>query len=362
MNRIIARWLLLPVLLVALVAAAACGSSSSSTKSKSSTSTTAGAKLAAATLNGSGSTFQAAYDQAAIAAFKETQPDVTINYGGGGSTKGKTDLQNGVVDFAGSDSLVKPEDVAKYKGAFLYFPTVAAPITVVYNLSGVSKLQFSPDTLAQIFEAKITKWNDTAIKADNPGVTLPSTDITVVHRSDGSGTTSNFTKYLMAAAPSTWTLGAGDTVPWPASTQSGNGNPGVAQAVKTTDGAIGYVDFSDAKAAGLKLAAIKNKAGKYVAPSLAGASAAVAQTTVNPDLTYNPLNAAGATSYPIATPTWILVYKNQTDPAKAAALKAWLTSIYGAGQPLASTVNFAALPGSLVAKAKAQLSQIVSSG
>lgn len=362
MNRIIARWLLLPVLLVALAAAAGCGSSSSSsTKSKSSTST-AGAKLAAATLNGSGSTFQTAYDQAAIAAFKETQPDVTINYGAGGSTKGKTDLQNGVVDFAGTDSLVKPEDVAKYKGAFLYFPTVAAPITIVYNLSGVSKLQFTPDTLAQIFEAKITKWNDPAIKADNPGVTLPSTDITVVHRADGSGTTSNFTKYLTAAAPSTWTLGTGDTVPWPATTQSGNGNPGVAQAVKSTDGAIGYVDFSDAKAAGLKFAAIKNKAGKYVVPTLAGASAAVAGATINPDLTYSPLNSPGAAAYPITSPTWVLVYKNQTDAAKAAALKAWLTSIYGPGQQLASTVNFAALPSSLVTKAKAQLSQIASSG
>ncbi len=359
MNRIIARWLLLPVLAVALVAAAACGSSSSSsTKSKSSTSTTAGAKLAAATLNGSGSTFQTAYDQATIAAFKEAQPDVTINYGAGGSTKGKTDLQNGVVDFAGTDSLVKPEDVSKYKGAFLYFPTVAAPITIVYNLSGVSKLQFTPDTLAQIFEAKITKWDDPAIKADNPGVSLPSTAITVVHRSDGSGTTSNTTKYLTLAAPTTWTLGTGDTVPWPATTQSGNGNPGVAQAVKSTNGAIGYVDFSDAKAAGLKFAAIKNKSGKYVVPTLAGASAAVAGTTINADLTYTPLNSAGDKSYPITSPTWVLVYKNQTDAAKTAALKAWLTSIYGSGQQLAPTVNFAALPDSLVTQAKAQLSQI----
>lgn len=364
MNRIISRWLLLPVLLVALVAASGCGSSSSSsTKPKNSTGTTAAeTKLAAATLNGSGSTFQNAFDQAAIAAFKQVQPSVTINYGAGGSSKGKTDLQNGVVDFAGTDSTVKPEDVSKYKGAFLYFPTVAAPITMSYNLSGVSKLQLSADTIAQIFERKITKWNDAAIKADNPGATLPSTDITVAHRSDGSGTTSNFTKYLAAAAPSTWTLGSGDTVAWPADTQSGNGNPGVAQVVKTTDGAIGYVDFSDAKASGLKFASIKNKAGKYVAPTLAGVNAAVDQTTVNPDLTYNPLDAAGDKSYPIATPTWILVYKNQTDKAKGDALKAFLGSIYGTGQQLAPTVNFAALPSSLVTKGKAQLNQLVISG
>ncbi|MEY2467372.1 MAG: phosphate transport system substrate-binding protein, partial [Actinomycetota bacterium] len=149
-----------------------------------------------ATLNASGSTFQAPIQEVAKAGFLEVAPNVTINYGGGGSGKGKTDLQGKVVDFAGTDSLVKPEDLTKYAGGILYFPIAAAPITVAYQLEGVSKLQLSADTIAKIFQAQITKWNDAAIAADNPGVTLPATNIIVVHRQEGSGTTSNFTGFL----------------------------------------------------------------------------------------------------------------------------------------------------------------------
>jgi len=169
-----------------------------------------------ATLNGSGSTFQKTFDQTVIAAFTKANPGITVNYAGGGSGKGKTDLQTKTVDFAGTDSLVKPADLSKYQGgAIFYFPLVAAPITMSYNLSGVDKLQLSAATIAKIFSGQITKWNDAAIAADNPGVTLPSTGITVVHRADASGTTSNFTKYLTRAAPEAWTLGTGDTVNWP---------------------------------------------------------------------------------------------------------------------------------------------------
>jgi len=169
-----------------------------------------------ATLNGSGSTFQKAFDQAVIESFQKANSGITVNYAGGGSGKGKTDLQTKTVDFAGTDSLVKAADLPKYQGGtILYFPTVAAPITVSYNLSGVGSLKLSPDTLAKIFNGQITKWNDPAIAADNSGVTLPDTDITVVHRADASGTTSNFTTYLSKAAPGTWTLGSGDTINWP---------------------------------------------------------------------------------------------------------------------------------------------------
>ena len=169
-----------------------------------------------ATLNGSGSTFQKAFDQAVIEAFTKANSGMTVNYAGGGSGKGKTDLQTKTVDFAGTDSLVKPDDLSSYQGgAILYFPLVAAPITMSYNLSGVDKLQLSATTIAKIFGGEITKWNDAAIAGDNPGVSLPDTGITVVHRADASGTTSNFTKYLTLAAPETWTLGTGDTVNWP---------------------------------------------------------------------------------------------------------------------------------------------------
>ena len=350
---------------LALVAAACSSSKKSDTTASTApgASTTAGTTLAGTTLNGSGSTFQQPFDQAVIQAFVQANPSVKINYAGGGSGKGKQDLSDQVVDFAGTDSLVKDDAAAAMKGGkFLYFPTVAAPITVSYNLSGVDKLQLSADTIANIFERKITKWDDPAIKADNPDATLPGTAITVAHRAEASGTTSNFTNYLVSAAPTAWTLGGGDTVNWPADTQAGNGNGGVAQIISSTAGAIGYVDFSDAKGANLTFASIKNQAGSYVEPSLDGVSAALAQTTVNDDLTYKPLNAAGADTYPIATPTWILVYQNQTDKAKGEAIKAFLTFIYGEGQTIAPTANYAPLPDSLKSKALSQVATITVAG
>ncbi len=194
---------------------------------------------------------------------------MTVNYGGGGSGKGKTDLAGNIVQWAGTDSTIKPETVSSFKGGtVLYFPTVAAPITVSYNLSGVTGLKLSADTLGGIMSSQITKWNDSAIAADNPGVTLPSTAITVVHRSDASGTTNQFTHYLTLAATKTaWSLGTGDTVQWSTSTKAGDGNSGVAQLIKSTSGAVGYVDYADAKASSLSFASIKNSSGSFVAPT-----------------------------------------------------------------------------------------------
>jgi phosphate transport system substrate-binding protein len=342
---------------------AACGKSSTDSSSKSNGSTngtSSGAtKLAATTLNASGATFPQPFYEQVIAKFSEKNPGVTINYGGGGSGKGRTDLQTGIMDWVGSDGLVKPEDVSKFKGPFLYFPTVAAPITVSFNLTGVDSLQLSPDTIAKIFLRQIKTWNDKAIAADNPGAKLPATAITVAHRSDGSGTTENFTKFLKAAAPTAFTLDAGSTVNWPTDTQGGNGNNGVVQIVKGTNGAVGYVDFSDAKAASLKFAKVKNKAGKFVDATLDGASAALAGITVNPDLTYNPLWADGDTAYPITAPTWILAYTTQTDKVKGAALKAFLQYIYNDGQAMATDINYAKLPDSLKEKGLAQVDKLV---
>jgi phosphate transport system substrate-binding protein len=314
------------------------------------------------TLNGSGATFPKSFYEDAIASFADVASGVTVNYGGGGSGKGKTDLATQVVQWAGSDSLIKDADLPTFKGGtVLYFPTVAAPITVSYNLSAVKDLQLSPDTLAGIFQAKITTWNDAAIAADNPDATLPSTPIVVVHRSDGSGTTSNFTNYLKQAAPSTWTLDAGDTVNWPTTTQAGNGNAGVAQAITAAPGAIGYVDLSDAVASNLTFASIKNKSGSFVAPTLEGATAALASVTVKPNLTYSALNASGADAYPITAGTYIIVYAKQTDAGIAAALKGWINYVLTDGQALAADANFASLPSDLQQKAIAQLSQITTS-
>ncbi|HEY0399103.1 MAG TPA: phosphate ABC transporter substrate-binding protein PstS, partial [Acidimicrobiia bacterium] len=322
-----------------------------------STGTTAEPALAG-TLNGSGATFPKGYYEVAIAGYKKVQPGITVNYNAVGSGAGRQNLQDGVVDFAGSDGLVKEEDKPKYKGEFLYFPTVAAPITVSYHLDA-KDIVLDADTIAKIFQRQITKWDDPAIKALNAGAHLPSTDIVVAHRSDGSGTTENFTKYLVAAAPTTWTLKSGSTVEWPADTQAGNGNAGVASIVKDTPGAIGYVDLSDAKATGLTFATIVNKAGKPVKATLDAASAALANAAINLDLSYNPLNADGDTAYPITAPTWILVYKNQADPAKGAALKGFLTYVLTDAQDLAAVVDYAKLPDGLRQKALAQVDSIV---
>lgn len=351
-----ARTLTATLALVALLAAA-CGSDKK-TDTTGTTKTTE-AKLTA-TLNASGATFPQAFYEEVIAAYKEQQPGVTINYGGGGSGKGRQELQDGVMDFAGSDGLVKPEDVAKFKGGeFLYVPTVAGAITVSYNLADLKNLKLDAPTIAKIFQRTVKTWDDPAIKALNPSATLPSTPITVVHRSDGSGTTENFTKYLTAAAPDVWTLKSGSTVEWPADTQGGNGNTGVAQAVKGAAGAIGYVDLSDAKASQLQVAELKNKAGSFVKADVAGATAALEGVTPNADLSYNPLNADGAKAYPITAPTWILIYKKQTDMVKGDAIKSFLTFLLKDGQDLAADIDYAPLPTSLRDKALAQLDSIV---
>jgi phosphate transport system substrate-binding protein len=312
-------------------------------------------KLASATLNGDGSTFQLGFNQVVIGAFKPVQKAVTINYQGNGSGAGRTDFVNGVVDFAGTDAAYKATDPQPPK-PFFYFPTVVAPITVSYNLSGV-KLKLSADTIAKIFSGAITTWNDAAIKADNPTAKLPSTSITVVHRSDSSGTTANFTSYLTKAAPSSWTIGTGSTVNWPVG-QGAQGNSGVAKLVKTTDGAVGYVDFSDANASQLTFASVKNSSGKFIPPNLVSAAAAAQGATVNADLTYDPINASGPAAYPITSPTWIIAYQTQTDAAKGAALVGWLNFIYDQGQKLAGSVDYAPLPKALLKQAKAQVKKI----
>jgi len=350
------------VAIVAFVAllAVACGSSTSSSSS-STTASSSNYSYAGltGTLNGSGSTFQKGFDEAAIAGFSDVAPKVTVNYAGGGSGKGKTDLATQVVQWAGTDSLIKDADIPTFKGgAVLYFPTVAAPITVSFNLSGIDSVNLSASTLAKIFSAKITSWNDAAIAADNPDAMLPNTPIVVAHRSDGSGTTSNFTNYLKAAAGSDWTLDAGDTVNWPTNTQAGNGNTGVAQIVKVTNGAIGYVDLSDATASNLTFASIKNKAGNFEQPTLAAASAAVAGAEIRPNLTYSALNTSGVDAYPITAATYIIVYQKQSDAAIGNALKGWLNYVLTDGQGFAEGVDFATIPSSLAQQAIAQIGQI----
>lgn len=361
MNRLRHARMAAPLVVLSLFAVACSSNSSSGSAGGSSSATTANGvpnSKVTGTLNGSGSTFQASFDQSVIEAFKKEQPGISIKYSGGGSGKGKTDLQSGVDQFAGTDSLVKDSDKSKYTNGLLYWPIVAAPITLSYNLSGVKKLTLDAPTIAKIYQEQIKTWDDPALAALNPGVKLPGTKITVVHRSDASGTNNNFSNYLKKAAPDVFTLTAGDITNWPADEIAGNGNPGVASGIKQTDGAIGYVDYSDARASGLVFASIKNKAGDVVAPSLDGTSAALATVSLSEDLTYSPLNADGPTSYPIATPTWIITAQKYSDPNTLASVKAFLTFIYGKGQSLAADVDFAKLPDSFVQKAMTQLTTL----
>jgi phosphate transport system substrate-binding protein len=343
----------------ALVMLASCGGDNGGTSSGGGTQS-GGSDLSSLSgeLKASGASFPDAYYQEVVSAFKEAAPNVTVTYNAVGSGTGKKEFGQGLTDFAGSDSLVKDSDGVQ-AGSFLYVPTVAAPITVSYNLSGVDKLQLSPDTLAKIFQTDIKKWNDPAIAADNPGVTLPDKNITVAHRSDGSGTTNNFTKYLKAASPA-WKLGSGDTVAWPAGTQGGEKNTGVAQIIQQSDGGVGYVDLSDATESKLTFASIKNKDGQFVRPSLEGAAAALEGAELKDDLTYDPLNAAGATSYPITSPTYLLIKNKYDDANKATLVKAFVRYVLTDGQALAKEVNFAALPSSMQQKALGQLDKVQS--
>src|SRR6516164_5757030 len=351
-------------LAIIAVALAACSSSSSPTTTATGTSTgtasaaASGAKLSG-TLNGSGSSFQLIFQQTAIQNFKTVQPNMTVNYGGGGSGKGRTDLSSGVTNFAGSDSPVPTAEESNFAGkTVLYFPVFLGPITVSYNLSGVSNLKLDATVLANIFQGKITKWNDPAIAALNSGVSLPSSPITIAVRSDSSGTTQNFSKFLVEAGGSAWTLGTSSTINWPKTAQAGNGNGGVAQIVKSTPGAIGYVDYADAKASGLTFASIKNKDGNYIVSSTASATAAAQNATVKPDLTFTCIWAPGAQSYPITYQSWDLVFQTQSSTSTAAMLKAYIGYLIGDGQKLLPSLNYAPLPSNIQQQAQAQLSKI----
>lgn len=359
MNRnVLSRRVFAGVAGVALAALALAGCGGNSDNNSGGNNNASGSELSklSGQLKASGASFPNAYYQKALDEFAKVAPNLNITYNSTGSGTGKKEFGAGLTDFAGTDSLVKAGD-GPAEASFLYVPTVAAPITVSYNVSGVTDLQLSADTLAKIFQRDIKKWNDPAIKTDNPSATLPDKNIVVAHRSDGSGTTNNFTKYLAKAAPG-WKLGSGDTVAWPADTQGGDKNTGVAQIIKQSDGAVGYVDLSDAVASGLVFAAIKNKDGQYVKASLAGATAALSGATVKDDLSYDPLNSAGAAAYPITAPTYLLLKPKYDDATKGKNVKAFVKWLLTDGQQFAELVNFAKLPSELQTKALAQVDKV----
>jgi phosphate transport system substrate-binding protein len=353
---------------VTSLAIAACGSSSSS-NSTSSSSSSSGSKVSA-TLNGAGSTLAAPIYMQWGSSLKSS--GLTVNFNPVGSGTGQADLETATADFAGSDPALKASDKAKMKGPVLQFPVAFGGITVSYNLSGVkSGLKLDGATIADIFLGKIKTWNDPAIKALNPGVSLPSTAITVVHRSDSSGTTEAFTKFLNDYSPA-WKAGpgSGKIIKWPLGT-GGKGNSGVAAAVKQTAGAIGYVEQAYALENNFTYAAVKNAGGSYILPTIPNTSAAATGIAIPADLGISTINAPGAGAYPIVSQTFLDVY---ADPCKsggasssvAAGLKAFLTYAFGAGQATlgagSNQLPYAPLPAGLDAKDKTQLTKLTCNG
>jgi len=287
---------------------------------------------------------------------------VKINYQSIGSGGGIRQLSEQTVDFGASDGPMNDQELANAKGGpVLHFPTVMGAVVITYNVPGVARpLNLSGDVIADIFSGKITKWNDARIVAQNRGVSLPNSDVLVVHRSDGSGTTYIFSDYLAAVSPS-WAsdLGKGKEIKWPVGL-GGKGNEGVAGQVKQMPGSIGYVELAYAKQNKLAYANVRNAAGHYVAPSIASVTAAAASMKLpkNTDYRVSIVNAPGNDSYPISSMTWILVYQNQSDRAKGAKLVNFLRWAYANGEKTASALDYAPLPKSMVAQLQNRLKTI----
>ena len=355
--------------IVVAAGAAACGSSSSTSTTGASPSS-ANSSGPAATINGAGSTLAAPIYQQWGSTLKGQ--GLTVNYNPVGSGAGQTELESATVNFAGSDPALKAADKAKMKGPVLQFPVAFGGITVSYNLSGVkSGLKLDGTTIANIFMGKIKTWNDPAIKGLNPGTSLPSTAITVVHRSDSSGTTQGFTTFLSDADPA-WksAIGEGKDVKWPTGTGA-KGNAGVAAVVKQTAGAIGYVEQAYALENNFTYAAVKNPAGSYILPTIPNTSAAANGIKVPPDLGISTIYSPNSSAYPIVSQTFLDAYK---DPCKdggassstASGLKRWLSYAFGAGQQTlgqgGNKLPYGPLPASLVAKDSAQLATMTCNG
>ena len=342
------------------VTLAACGKSGTS-------STSASTSSSSATISGAGSTFAApVYQQ-----WGSGISGLTVNYNPVGSGAGITALEGKTVDFGASDPPLKPAEFTTLEkvGPVQQIPMFLGAITVSYNLPGVkSGLKLDGPTIAEIFLGKIKTWNDPAIAGLNPGVTLPSTPITVIHRSDSSGTTSGFTGFLASVSPE-WKskVGEGKTVPWPTGTGA-KGNAGVAGAVQQSTGSVGYVEQSYALEHKFTYASVKNKAGSYVEPTLASTSAAAEGVEVPTNLGIKIKNPAAPTAYPITSQTFVVVYKDMCKagvPGGEAAAKGvvkFLEYGLGSGQSILSQADYAALPAAILTKSKEAVTALQCNG
>jgi phosphate transport system substrate-binding protein len=320
---------------------------------------------AAVSLHGAGATFPNPLYQKWLSEYEKVHPNVRIDYQSIGSGGGIKQLKEQTVDFGASDAPMKDEDLKSAPGEILHIPTVLGAVVITYNLAGVPQpLRFSPDVLADIFLGKVTKWNDARITADNPGVTLPANGITVVHRSDGSGTSAVFTDYLSKVSTE-WKdkVGSGTSPSWPTGI-GGKGNEGVTGQVKNTPNTIGYVELAYAVQNKLPVALIKNASGIFIEPSIDSVAAAAAASAANTpeDLRVSITNATGAQAYPISSYTYILVYKDQKDAAKGKAIVDFLWWGIHDGENFAKDLQYAPLPAGIVKRAEAKINSITSGG
>src|SRR6266566_2613135 len=339
--------------LALVVLLTACGNSSSGTTTGSGSSCPA-----TKSLTGAGSTFINPLFSKMFAEYPNAKCGANVNYQSVGSGAGINDLLKGIVEFGATDAPMSDTQLAQStKGPIIHIPVTIGAVAISYNLSGVSDhLKLSGPIIASIFLGALKFWDDPQIKALNSGVNLPHQSITVVHRSDGSGTTGIFTQYLATVSPE-WKskVGAGTTVNWPTGV-GGKGNAGVAAQVKSTAGAIGYNELAYVLSNNIQYAAVQNANMKYVLPSVDSAAAAAQNITTFPaDLRFYFVNAPGDASYPITGFTWALVYQKQTNADKGMAIADTLWWVIHDGQQYATALNYVPLPQNIVTKGEVQI-------
>ncbi|MGA3171326.1 MAG: phosphate ABC transporter substrate-binding protein PstS [Chthoniobacteraceae bacterium] len=299
------------------------------------------------TMTGAGATFPYPIYSKWFDEYAKVDPSVRFNYQSIGSGGGQTQIIAETVDFGASDGPMSDRNLARAPGRILHIPTVAGAVAITYNVPGNPALKLDGPTIANVFLGNITKWNDPAIAAQNPGVTLPDSDIIVVHRSDGSGTTYIFTDYLAKISPE-WKskVGSNTAVRWPTGLGA-KGNEGVSGQIQQTPGTFGYVELIYAIQNKMPVAEVKNAAGNYISPSSASVTATLASAVIPDDFRFSMTNASGPQAYPISGATWLLVYQKQTDPEKGGKMVEFLKWALTKGEDMAGEMNYAPLPQAL---------------
>jgi len=318
--------------------------------------------MAATEITGAGSTFDNPFFSKAFRAYSEAHPDVTVRYEAIGSGAGILQFISKSVDFGASDVPMDAQELAEAREPVVQIPVTLGGEGIAYNLPGIGKgLKLTRAVIADIYLGKITKWDDPAIASLNPGVKLPSMPITVLHRSDDSGTTYIFTDFLSHVSP-TWKrdVGAGKSVNWPAASNGsgGRGNEGVAALVQHIPGAIGYVELSYLLQSDMAYALLQNKAGKYVYPDIATVAAAAA---TKPDLSstnFSIVDTAEPDAYPISGYSWVVLYKSPSEKQRGALVSQIMNWLVTDGQPIAKTVDYVPMPDHVQRQAREMLNQM----